>query len=77
MVVHRLVPPITVKFPDASTFNLVLSYFKDIVFDVFKKGFEQVKLFCFVNNDVLIPKTDKPDVFISPTTFNGELIVVA
>jgi hypothetical protein len=26
---------------------------------------------------VLIPNTDKPDVFISPTTFNDELIVVA
>jgi hypothetical protein len=24
--------------------------FKDIVFDVFKKGFEKVKLFCFVLN---------------------------
>ena len=44
------VPPITVKFPDASTFNLVLSYFNDIVLDVFKNGFEKVKLFCFVDN---------------------------
>ncbi len=51
-------PQITVKFPDASTFNLVLSYFKDIVFDAFKKGFEKVKLFCFVDNVVLIPNTD-------------------
>jgi hypothetical protein len=34
-------------------------------------------LFCFVDNDELIPNTDKPDVFISPTTFNDELIVVA
>ena len=70
-------PPITVKFPDASTFNLVLSYFKDIVFDVFKKGFEKVKLFCFVDNVVLIPNTDKPDVVTSPNTFNVVLMVVA
>jgi hypothetical protein len=26
---------------------------------------------------VLIPNTDKPDVFVSPTTFKDELIVVA
>ncbi len=52
-VVHWLVPLITVKFPDASTFNFVLSYFKDIVFVVFKKGFENVKLFFFVVNNVV------------------------
>ncbi len=34
-------------------------------------------MFCFVDNDVFIPNTDKPDVFISPATFNDELIVVA
>ncbi len=33
-------------------------------------------MFCFVDNVVLIPNTDKPDVFISPTTFYDELIVV-
>ena len=77
VVVHWLdPPPTTVKFPDASTFNLVLSYFNNIVFDVFDKGFEKVKLFCFVDNAVLIPNTDKPEVFISPTTFNDDLIVV-
>ncbi len=36
-----------------------------------------MKLFCFVDNDELVPNTDEPDVFISPTTFNDELIVVA
>ena len=73
VVVHWLVPPITVKFPDASTFNLVLSYFKDIVFDVFKNGFENVKLFCFPDN---VLNTDKPDVFISPTTLNELKLVL-
>ncbi len=34
-------------------------------------------MFCFVDNDELTPNTDKPDAFISPTTFNDELIVVA
>ena len=53
-----------------------MSYFNNIVFDVFDKGFEKVKLFCFVDNAVLIPNTDKPEVFISPTTFNVDLIVV-
>ena len=53
VVVHWLVPLITVKFPDASIFNFVLSYFNDTVFDVFKKGFENVKLFCFVVNNVV------------------------
>ena len=51
-VVHWL-DPITVKFPDASIFNFALSYFKDTVFVVFKKGFENVKLFCFVDNKVV------------------------
>ena len=72
-LVPPLVPPITVKFPDASTFNLVLSYFKDIVFDVFKNGFENVKLFCFPDN---VLNTDKPDVFISPTTLNELKLVL-
>ncbi len=31
----------------------------------------------FVDNDVLIPNTDKADVFISPTTFNIVLMVEA
>ena len=53
VVVHWLVPLITVQFLDASTFNFVLSYFNDTVFDVFKKGFENVKLFCFVVNIVV------------------------
>ena len=54
VVVHWEVPPlITVKLPDASTFNLVLSYFNDIVLDVFNNGFEKVKLFCFVVNKVV------------------------
>ena len=34
VVVHWLVPPITVKFPDASIFNFVLSYFNDTIFNV-------------------------------------------
>ncbi len=41
---------------------------------VLKKGFEKVQLFCFPD-DVL--NTDKPDVLISFSTFNDELIVVA
>ena len=53
VVVHWLVPLITVKFPDASIFKFALSYFKDIAFDVFKKGFEKVKLFCFEFNKVV------------------------
>ncbi len=53
------------------------SYFKDIVLDAFKKGFEKVELFWFVDNAELIPNTDKPDVFILPTLFNDALKVVA
>jgi hypothetical protein len=34
-------------------------------------------LFCFDDNVELIPNTDKPDVFTSPTTFNVVLMVVA
>jgi hypothetical protein len=40
------VPPITVKFPDAPILNFVLSYFNDIVFDVFKKDLKNLN--CFV-----------------------------
>ncbi len=40
--------------PDASIINLVLSYFKDVVLDVFKKGFERVQVFCFGVNAELI-----------------------
>ncbi len=34
-------------------------------------------MFCFDDNVELIPNTDKPDVFTSPTTFNVVLMVVA
>ena len=67
------------EFNDESTFVFSGYALKsiDIVFEVFVRGDVKVKLFCFVDNAKLIPKTDKPDVLISPTTFNDELIVVA
>ena len=75
-VVHwLLVPLITVKLPLASTLNFVLSYFNDIVLVVFKKGFENVKLFCFVVNNVVdvafklfidnVEFVDKPFKFVN------------
>ena len=67
MLVPVVVPPITVQFPDPSTFNLVLSYFNDIVSDVFKKGFEKVKLFYFVLKIVV-------DVACKLLIFNIELV---
>ena len=42
-----------VKFPLASIVNSELSYFKLNVLDVFKKGFENVKLFCFVERAMI------------------------
>jgi hypothetical protein len=35
------------KLPDASILNCVELYFKDIVFDVFKNGFEKVNFFFY------------------------------
>ncbi len=62
MLVPVVVPPITVQFPDPSTFNLVLSYFNDIVSDVFKKGFGKVKLFYFVLK-IVVDVACKFDIF--------------
>ncbi len=54
-VVHcEDVPDIKFKLPDVSILNWAELYFKVIVFDVFKKGFEKVKLFCFVFKFVIV-----------------------
>ena len=72
-VIHCEVPDIKFKLPLLSKLNCVVLYFNVIVFDVFKKGFENVKLFCFPDN---VLNTDKPDVFISPTTLNELKLVL-
>ena len=48
-VVHcEDIPDTNDKLPLVSILNWAVLYFKVIVFDVFKNGFEKVKLFCFV-----------------------------
>ena len=61
-VVHCVPPPLIIfKLPLLSILNCAALYFNDIVFDVFKKGFEKVKFACFVPNAVFI-------VFNEPST---------
>ena len=54
-VVHcEDVPDIKFKLPLLSILNWAVLYFKVIVFDVFKNGFEKVKLFCFADKFVIV-----------------------
>ncbi len=48
------VPDIKFKFPLLSILNCVELYFKVIAFDVFKIGFEKVRVACLAFNKVVV-----------------------
>ena len=76
-VVHWLIPLPDIKFklPLLSILNWAELYFKVIVFDVFKNGFEKVKLFCFVPNVVFIVFNDESTLFLIAYTVKSGLFI--
>ena len=58
-VVHcEDVPDIKFKLPLLSILNWAVLYFKVIVFDVFKNGFEKVNVFCFADKFDIVAYVD-------------------